>query len=153
MYSGKTVVDNTDAEGRLELVDGVAYAVKHLNPKVVVDMATLTGAQQGRTEGQNGGAPAPPFFGEFFRISRELRKKWGLSPIRSHSAPLFLNCPLWAASASGAQGISTGNRIGAIYTNNENLEGLAVMAGKISGDLVHPMPCAPEFHRRVPSQT
>ncbi|KAE9283303.1 hypothetical protein PF008_g27441 [Phytophthora fragariae] len=83
MYSDKTVVDNTDAEGRLELVDGVAYAVKHLNPK----------------------------------------------------------------------GISTGNRIGAIYTNNENLEGLAVMAGKISGDLVHPMPYAPEFHRRVPSQT
>ncbi|KAE8963043.1 hypothetical protein PR001_g29506 [Phytophthora rubi] len=61
MYSGKTVVDNTDAEGRLELVDGVAYAVKHLNPK----------------------------------------------------------------------GVSTGNRIGTIYTNNENLEGLAVKAGKI----------------------
>ncbi|KAE9318598.1 putative aminopeptidase [Phytophthora rubi] len=90
MYSGKTVeVNNTDAEGRLVLADGVAYAVKHLNPKVVVDMATLT----------------------------------------------------------GAQGISTGNRIGAIYTNNEALEGLAVKAGKISGDLVHPMPYAPEFHR------
>ncbi|KAE8876351.1 hypothetical protein PF003_g39499 [Phytophthora fragariae] len=35
MYSGKTVeVNNTDAEGRLVLADGVAYAVKHLNPKV-----------------------------------------------------------------------------------------------------------------------
>ncbi|EGZ06711.1 hypothetical protein PHYSODRAFT_288972 [Phytophthora sojae] len=90
MYSGKTVeVNNTDAEGRLVLADGVAYAVKHLNPKVIVDMATLT----------------------------------------------------------GAQGISTGSRIGAIYTNNEELEGLAVKAGKISGDLVHPMPYAPEFHR------
>ncbi|KAG6613103.1 Metalloprotease family M17 [Phytophthora cinnamomi] len=90
MYSGKTVeVNNTDAEGRLVLADGVAYAVKHLNPKVIVDMATLT----------------------------------------------------------GAQGISTGNRIGAIYTNDEQLEALAVKAGKISGDLVHPMPYAPEFHR------
>ncbi|POM75640.1 Metalloprotease family M17 [Phytophthora palmivora] len=90
MYSGKTVeVNNTDAEGRLVLADGVAYAVKHLNPKVVVDMATLT----------------------------------------------------------GAQGISTGNRIGAIYTNDGDLENLAVKAGKISGDLVHPMPYAPEFHR------
>jgi probable aminopeptidase NPEPL1 len=90
MYSGKTVeVNNTDAEGRLVLADGVAYAVKHLNPKVVVDMATLT----------------------------------------------------------GAQGISTGNRIGAIYTNDEDLERLAVKAGKTSGDLVHPMPYAPEFHR------
>ncbi|CAI5746116.1 unnamed protein product [Peronospora destructor] len=90
MYSGKTVeVNNTDAEGRLVLADGVAYAVKHLNPKVVVDMATLT----------------------------------------------------------GAQGIATGNRIGAIYTNDDGLEKMAVKAGKVSGDLVHPMPYAPEFHR------
>jgi len=45
-YSGKSVeVNNTDAEGRLAMGDGVAYAVKHLNPSVVVDMATLTGAQ------------------------------------------------------------------------------------------------------------
>lgn len=46
MYSGKTVeVNNTDAEGRLVLADGVAYATKHLNPDVVIDMATLTGAK------------------------------------------------------------------------------------------------------------
>uniref|UniRef100_M4BQQ9 Cytosol aminopeptidase domain-containing protein n=1 Tax=Hyaloperonospora arabidopsidis (strain Emoy2) TaxID=559515 RepID=M4BQQ9_HYAAE len=90
MYSGKTVeVNNTDAEGRLVLADGVAYAVKHLKPKVIVDMATLT----------------------------------------------------------GAQGIATGTRIGAIYTNDEELEKMAVKAGKVSGDLVHPMPYAPEFHR------
>ncbi|OQS06202.1 metalloprotease family M17 [Thraustotheca clavata] len=45
MYSGKTVeINNTDAEGRLVLADGVAYAVKHLNPKFMLDMATLTGA-------------------------------------------------------------------------------------------------------------
>ncbi|RHY34962.1 hypothetical protein DYB32_000533 [Aphanomyces invadans] len=46
LYSGKTVeINNTDAEGRLVLGDGVAYAVKHLNPYVILDMATLTGAQ------------------------------------------------------------------------------------------------------------
>mmetsp|Transcript_20849 Transcript_20849/g.34643 ORF Transcript_20849/g.34643 Transcript_20849/m.34643 type:complete len:424 (+) Transcript_20849:1-1272(+) len=46
MYSGKTVeVNNTDAEGRLVLGDGVAYAAKHLSPSFVLDMATLTGAQ------------------------------------------------------------------------------------------------------------
>jgi len=46
MYSGKTVeVNNTDAEGRLVLADGVAYACKHLAPGLIVDMATLTGAQ------------------------------------------------------------------------------------------------------------
>jgi probable aminopeptidase NPEPL1 len=46
LYSGKTVeVNNTDAEGRLVLGDGVAYASKHLEPSVIVDLATLTGAQ------------------------------------------------------------------------------------------------------------
>ena len=43
---GKSVeVNNTDAEGRLVLGDGVAYACKDLKADVVVDMATLTGAQ------------------------------------------------------------------------------------------------------------
>ncbi len=46
LYSGKTVeVNNTDAEGRLVLADGVAYAVKDCGANVVVDLATLTGAQ------------------------------------------------------------------------------------------------------------
>ena len=44
-YGGKTVeVLNTDAEGRLVLADGIAYAVKHLDPDYLVDIATLTGA-------------------------------------------------------------------------------------------------------------
>ncbi|OQR86440.1 metalloprotease family M17 [Achlya hypogyna] len=90
MYSGKTVeINNTDAEGRLVLGDGVAYAVKHLNPEVVLDMATLT----------------------------------------------------------GAQGIATGNRVGAIVTNSDELETIAVRAGKASGDLCHSMPYVPEFFR------
>ena len=46
MYSGKTVeINNTDAEGRLVLADGVAYAAKDLSCDIVLDMATLTGAQ------------------------------------------------------------------------------------------------------------
>lgn len=44
MLSGKTVeVQNTDAEGRLILADGLAYAAR-LNPACIVDVATLTGA-------------------------------------------------------------------------------------------------------------
>lgn len=44
MYSGKTVeINNTDAEGRLVLADGVAYAKKDLKATIIVDMATLTG--------------------------------------------------------------------------------------------------------------
>jgi leucyl aminopeptidase len=44
-YGGTTVeVLNTDAEGRLVLADGLAYAVANLRPDVLVDLATLTGA-------------------------------------------------------------------------------------------------------------
>ncbi|MFQ5620825.1 MAG: leucyl aminopeptidase [Candidatus Nanoarchaeia archaeon] len=45
MYNGKTVVvNNTDAEGRLVLADGLAYGIKNFKPDLVIDAATLTGA-------------------------------------------------------------------------------------------------------------
>jgi len=44
-YGGKTVeVLDTDAEGRLVLADGLAYAVKNLSPDYLIDIATLTSA-------------------------------------------------------------------------------------------------------------
>jgi leucyl aminopeptidase len=44
-YGGRTTeVTNTDAEGRLVLADAMAWAVEHLEPDVLVDVATLTGA-------------------------------------------------------------------------------------------------------------
>jgi leucyl aminopeptidase len=44
-YGGRTAeVLNTDAEGRLVLADGLAYADAVLQPDVMVDIATLTGA-------------------------------------------------------------------------------------------------------------
>ncbi len=44
MHSGATVeVKNTDAEGRLILADALSYAKKY-NPKLVIDLATLTGS-------------------------------------------------------------------------------------------------------------
>ncbi len=44
-YGGRTVeVLNTDAEGRLVLADAIAYADAELDPDVIVDVATLTGA-------------------------------------------------------------------------------------------------------------
>ena len=43
--SGQTVeVINTDAEGRLVLCDALTWVQKNLKPKVIVDLATLTGA-------------------------------------------------------------------------------------------------------------
>ncbi|CAJ1947363.1 unnamed protein product [Cylindrotheca closterium] len=90
MHSGKSVeINNTDAEGRLVLSDGVSHAFQYLSPQVIIDMATLT----------------------------------------------------------GAQGVATGKYFGALYCNDEELEQIAVKAGKSSGDLCHPMPYAPEFFR------
>ena len=45
MFGGRTVeVLNTDAEGRLVLADAIAYADALLEPDLIVDLATLTGA-------------------------------------------------------------------------------------------------------------
>ncbi len=44
-YSGKTVeVLNTDAEGRLVLADALTYTEEKFKPKIIIDLATLTGA-------------------------------------------------------------------------------------------------------------
>ncbi|MEZ5549852.1 MAG: leucyl aminopeptidase [Pseudomonadales bacterium] len=44
-HSGKTVeILNTDAEGRLVLCDALSYAAERFKPKVIIDVATLTGA-------------------------------------------------------------------------------------------------------------
>ena len=44
-YGGTTVeVINTDAEGRLVLADGLAYADSELDPDYLIDIATLTGS-------------------------------------------------------------------------------------------------------------
>lgn len=55
-YSGKTIeIIDTDAEGRLILSDGIAYMVKHFQPDVLIDLATLTGSAV-RTFGYHAGA-------------------------------------------------------------------------------------------------
>lgn len=90
MHSGKTVeINNTDAEGRLVLADCVSYACRKYKLDLVVDAATLTGAQL----------------------------------------------------------VATGNLHAAVVSNQDEMEGLAVAAGKASGDLVAPLPFAPEFYK------
>ena len=43
--NGKTVeIGNTDAEGRLILIDAVSYAIDTYHPDAIIDVATLTGA-------------------------------------------------------------------------------------------------------------
>jgi len=66
LYSGKSCeINNTDAEGRLVLADGASYAVKHLNPSVIIDMATLTGAQ---------GVATGKYFGALYCNNESLEK-------------------------------------------------------------------------------
>jgi probable aminopeptidase NPEPL1 len=90
LHSGKTVeINNTDAEGRLLLADGVSYAARKLGAEVILDAATLTGAQL----------------------------------------------------------VATGMNHAAVVSNDEALEQLATTAGRASGDLVHPLPFAPEFYQ------
>ena len=44
-FSGKTIeILNTDAEGRLVLADAITFTEKKFKPKVMIDLATLTGA-------------------------------------------------------------------------------------------------------------
>lgn len=46
MHSGKTVeINNTDAEGRLALADAASYVARKYKPSLLIDAATLTGAQ------------------------------------------------------------------------------------------------------------
>ena len=94
--SGKSVeINNTDAEGRLVLADGVAHASASPpllplgTPDLIIDMATLTGAQM----------------------------------------------------------VATGQRHAGIMANSDEVERAAVLAGRRSGDLVHPLPYCPEFYR------
>ena len=44
-YAGKTIeIGNTDAEGRLILIDAMGWAIKQHKPDTLIDLATLTGA-------------------------------------------------------------------------------------------------------------
>ncbi|HET6582289.1 MAG TPA: M17 family metallopeptidase, partial [Nannocystaceae bacterium] len=90
LHSGKTVeINNTDAEGRLLLGDGVSWAARELEADVIVDAATLTGAQL----------------------------------------------------------VATGLVHAAVVSNDAELEAKAIAAGRASGDLVHPLPFAPELYQ------
>ena len=52
------------------------------------------------------------------------------------------------ATLTGAQLVATGQRHAAIVCNDENLETQTVKAGRLTGDLVHPLPYCPEFFKK-----
>ena len=64
---GKTIeIDNTDAEGRLILIDALAKAVEN-QPEIIIDFATLTGASRIAT-----GTEVPSFFSRSRSIRNQL---------------------------------------------------------------------------------
>jgi leucyl aminopeptidase len=69
-YGGRTTeVTNTDAEGRLVLADALAYAAGELDPTVIIDVATLTGAMRVALGTRTGG-----FFANRERLADNLRQ-------------------------------------------------------------------------------
>jgi probable aminopeptidase NPEPL1 len=90
MHSGKTVeVNNTDAEGRIVLADCLSYCARKYKPDLIIDAATLTGAQM----------------------------------------------------------VATGLLHAGVVSNREDLELLAKRVGLETGDMVVPLPFAPELYQ------
>ncbi|WP_141732492.1 M17 family metallopeptidase [Oligoflexus tunisiensis] len=90
MHSGKTVeVNNTDAEGRIVLADCLSYCARKYKPDLIINAATLTGAQM----------------------------------------------------------VATGLLHAGVVSNREDLEQLAKKVGLETGDMVVPLPFAPELYQ------
>ncbi|WP_228517650.1 leucyl aminopeptidase family protein [Aliidiomarina indica] len=81
---GTTIeVANTDAEGRLILADGIWYAREHWNPRVIADIATLTGAKVGAL-----GTEYSAIFSDHENILSTLREAGDLTRERVWQLPL-----------------------------------------------------------------
>jgi leucyl aminopeptidase len=109
-YGGRTSeVQNTDAEGRLLLADGLAYAAEQIEPDVVIDVATLTGAMRvtlGTTVGgmfSNDGALASALADAGERSGEQL---WRL-PLSADYEELIASDVADANNSSGTPGAVT----------------------------------------------
>jgi leucyl aminopeptidase len=92
--SGQTIeVINTDAEGRLVLCDAITWVQKKYSPKIMVDLATLTGAII----------------------------------------------------------VSLGNEHAGLFTNDDDLSGSLLAAGKAAGDPLWRFPLSPAYDRLIDS--
>lgn len=93
--SGKVVeVLNTDAEGRIILADALTYAQKYYTPRVIIDVATLTGAAMVAL-GQRASA--------IFSNSEELQKK--LQKAGEITGDFVWPLPLWEEYEEDIRGI------------------------------------------------
>ncbi|CAG9131187.1 unnamed protein product [Plutella xylostella] len=140
LYSGRTVeINNTDAEGRLVLSDGVVYASRDLKADIIVDMATLTGAQ-GIATGKYHAAiisNCPQLEARCVRAGRgagELAHALPFAPELHHPefssqvADMKNSCAWWPKNAALWRGAGRG------------------AGGCGAGELAHALPFAPELH-------
>ncbi len=79
-------VTNTDAEGRMVLADVLAHADEELDPDVVVDVATLTGAMKVALGVRTGGvfASTPALRGALVDAGATTGEAWWPMPLTDH---------------------------------------------------------------------
>jgi|AntRauTorckE6833_2_1112554.scaffolds.fasta_scaffold18546_2 leucyl aminopeptidase len=83
--SGQTVeILHTDAEGRLVLADAMTYAERHYTPRVILDVATLTGAALSAL-GQHASAV----------MTKDKKLQETLMELSENSGDLLWPLPLW----------------------------------------------------------
>jgi leucyl aminopeptidase len=87
-YGGRTTeVTNTDAEGRMVMADALAFAVRHLSPDLLVDVATLTGAMKISLGLRTGGvfASADDVADSVLAAGDRAGERWWRMPLSSDS--------------------------------------------------------------------
>jgi leucyl aminopeptidase len=88
-YDGTTTeVGNTDAEGRMVLADAIGYAVRELEPDIIIDVATLTGAMKVTLGMRTGGMFASDDALAFLVLQAGDRvgERWWRMPLLDHVA-------------------------------------------------------------------
>ncbi|MDT7657443.1 MAG: leucyl aminopeptidase, partial [Pseudonocardiales bacterium] len=88
-YDGTTTeVSNTDAEGRMVLADALGYAVRHLEPDLIVDVATLTGAMKMALGLRIGGllATSDELAARILEAGDRTGERWWRMPLLEHVA-------------------------------------------------------------------
>jgi leucyl aminopeptidase len=88
-YDGTTTeVSNTDAEGRMVLADALGYAVRHLEPDLIVDVATLTGAMKMALGLRIGGllATSDELAARILEAGDRTGERWWRLPLLEHVA-------------------------------------------------------------------
>ena len=142
--SGKTIqIRSTDAEGRLVLADGMYYGDTKYNPKVMIDLATLTGSAS-RALGRDYGA----LFSRHDDLVAKIEavgktsgeKVWHMPLNDGHFEAIKNNvADVMNSSKSGTPGASAGAAFVGEFVRPETYWAHIDIAGVSWGDYTNPM--------------